>query len=134
MEKYYITRYQKLQHFNAAWKGVIHCYSKNIKASITILQNKSSSVIKFTIHRSYKIITSSNYSNVCEISAFSSASNIKTERNSRSIPNGSIIFGISGKFKDQFPPMGPVLLLSQLVLLFQKASSLILTKNQDSIR
>ena len=85
MDKAHITIYQELQHFKANWKGVIHDYSENIKESISSLQNKLSTLIESTIHRSSKIITSSNDTNVSEMSEPRSVSNIKTESNSSSI-------------------------------------------------
>ena len=60
----------------------------------------------------YKSITSSNDTNLSEMSSFISASNITTESNSRSKSNGSLIFGIYGNYKNQ-------LLSMILVLLFQ---------------
>ena len=42
MYKYHITRYQELQNFKQAQKGVIRDYYENIKASISSLHNKSS--------------------------------------------------------------------------------------------
>ena len=59
-EKYHTTRHQELQHYKQTQKGVIIDYSEKIIASITSLQNKSYAAIKSTIHRSSKIITSSN--------------------------------------------------------------------------
>ena len=56
-EKSHITRYQELQNLKQAWKGVLHEYSEKIKASISSLQNKSSSEIEYAIHFSYKSIT-----------------------------------------------------------------------------
>ena len=58
MDKYPLTIYQELQHFKAARKVAIKDYSENIKSSISILQNKSSTSIESTIHHSYKSITS----------------------------------------------------------------------------
>ena len=82
-EKAHITRYQKLQHFKQFQKDIILDYSENMKAYISNLQNKSSAAIKYTIHRSSKSITSSNATNLSEMSGFISASNITTESNSR---------------------------------------------------
>ena len=76
--------------------GVIKDYSEKIKASILRLQNISSAVIGFTIHHSSKSITSSNNTNINEISSFRSASNITAEFNARGNSNGSLIFGIDG--------------------------------------
>ena len=57
-EKYHITSYQELHNYKKTRKGVLLDYSENIKASIKILQNKSSDVIESTIHSSSKSITS----------------------------------------------------------------------------
>ena len=62
-DKAHTTRYQELQHYKQTRKGVLLDYSENIRASITSLQNKSSAVIKSTIHWSSKSITSSNDTN-----------------------------------------------------------------------
>ena len=78
------TRYQELQHYKQARKGVLLDYSEKIRASITSLQNKSSAAIESTIHRISKSITSSNDTNSYVISGFSSASNLSSERTSRS--------------------------------------------------
>ena len=67
MGKYHITRYQYLQNFKQDWKGVLHDDSENIKALISSLQKKSSAAIESTIHHSYKIIPSSNYTIIYEI-------------------------------------------------------------------
>ena len=75
-EKAHTTRYQELQNYKQDCKGVLHDYSEKIRAPIKILQNKSSAVIKSTIHWSSKIITSSNDTNSSVISGFSSASNL----------------------------------------------------------
>ena len=75
--KAHITRYQELQHFKQAWKGVLIDYSENMKAYIASLYNKSSAAIKSTIHCSSESITPSNETNSSEISGFISASNIK---------------------------------------------------------
>ena len=88
MDKAHITRYQELQHLKQAGKGVILDYSEKIKSSIESLHNKSYDAIKSTIHNSSKSITSSNDTNLSEISGFGSASNITTESNSRSFPTG----------------------------------------------
>ena len=95
-EKYHITRYQELQNFKQARKGVLLDYLEKMKTSIVSLQNKSSTAIKYTFHSSSKSITSSNDTNSSEISGFTSASNITTESNSRSFSNGSLVFGIGG--------------------------------------
>ena len=100
MDKAHITRYQEIKNSKQTYKGGIHDYLENIKVSISILQNKSSAVIKSTIYRSSKSINSSNDTNNSEISAFSSASNITTESNSRTFSNGSTIFGIDVNFKN----------------------------------
>ena len=99
MEEYHITRYQELQNFIFARKGVIQDYSENIKASMSSLQNKSRAVIESTSHRSSKCITSSNDTSVSEIPSFVSASNITTESNAISYSNGLLIFGIDGNSK-----------------------------------
>ena len=39
-DKDHTTRYQELQNYKHASKGVLHEYSENIRASITSLQNK----------------------------------------------------------------------------------------------
>ena len=83
-EKSHIPRYQELQHYKQTRKGVLFYYSENIKASITSIQNMSSSFIESTINCSSKIITSSNETNSSEIPGFTSASNITSESNSRS--------------------------------------------------
>ena len=111
MEKSHITRYQELQHFKSSQKGVIHHYSEKIKASISSLNNKSSDVIISTIYRSYKIITSSNDTNIFGMSSFISASNIRTESKSRRNSKCSLIFGIYGKYQKQLRPTRLVLLL-----------------------
>ena len=98
-DKFHITRYQELQHYKQTRKSVLHDYSENIKASITSLQNKSSTVIKSTIHCSYKSFTSSNDNNSSVISGFNSASNIISDINSRSFSNGSLIFVIYGNYQ-----------------------------------
>ena len=98
-DKAHITRYQELWNFKQARKGDLLDYSENMKATISSLYNKSSTVIKSTIHRSSKSITSSNDTNLSEISGFSSASNITTESNSRSFSNGSPVFGIDGNYQ-----------------------------------
>ena len=95
-DKAHTTRYQDLHNYKQACKGVLHNYSENIRASITSLQNKSSAAIKPTIYRSSKSITSSNDTNSSVISAFSSASNLSFESTSRSVSNGTLIFGIDG--------------------------------------
>ena len=95
-DKYHTTRYQELKHYKQTHKGVIIDYSENIRASITSIQNKSSSALESTIHRSSKSITSSNDTYSSVISGISSASNILSESNSRSFSNGSLIFGIDG--------------------------------------
>ena len=82
-EKSHITRYQELQHFKQAWKGVLIDYSETMKSSISILHNKSSAAIKSTIHRRSKNITSSNDTNSYEMSGFSYASIITTDSNLR---------------------------------------------------
>ena len=81
---------------NRLVNGGLLCYSDNIRASITSLQNKSSSAIKSTIHYSSKSINSSNETNSSVISGSSSASNLSSESNSRSFSNGSLLFGING--------------------------------------
>ena len=53
-DKYHTTRYQELQNYKQACKGILHEYPENIRTSITSLQNKSSSAIESTIHRSSK--------------------------------------------------------------------------------
>ena len=95
-EKSHTTRYQELQNYKQARKGVLHDYSEKIRASITCLQNKSSAAIESTTHRSSKIITSSNKINSSVISGFSSASNISSKSNSGIFPNGSLVFDIDG--------------------------------------
>ena len=95
-DKAHTTKYQELQNYKQTQKGVLLDYSEKIRASITSLQNKSSSAIKSTIHRSSKSITSSNDTNSSVISGFSSASDLSSESNSRSFPNSSLIFGIDG--------------------------------------
>ena len=67
-----ITRYQELHNYKKAQQGVLNEYSENIKSTITILHNESSSAIKFIIHRSSKSITSSNDTDISEMSSFSS--------------------------------------------------------------
>ena len=62
-------------------------------------KNNNNNSIECTIHRSYKSITSSNDTNISEMLTFSFASNITTERNSRNLSNGVIIFGIDGNFQ-----------------------------------
>ena len=86
------TRYQELQNYKQTRKGALLDYSEKIRAPITSLQNKSSTAIEPNIHRSYKIITSSNDTNSSVISGFSSASNISYESNSISFSYGSLIF------------------------------------------
>ena len=90
----HLTRYQDIHNFKAPRKGVIQDYYEKIKASISSLQNKSYAVIESTINRSSKSITSSNDTNVFEISSFRSASNITNESNARSNSNASLIYGI----------------------------------------
>ena len=80
-DKSHITRYQELQHYKQAWKGVILDYWEEIKASITSLKNKSSADIESTIHNSSKSITSSYDTNSSVISGFTPASNITSESN-----------------------------------------------------
>ena len=92
-DKYHRTIYQELQHLKSARKGIIQDYSENIKASISILHHKSSTVLESSIHSSSKSITSSNDTTVSEMLSFWSTSNIKTESNARSNSNGSLIFG-----------------------------------------
>ena len=118
MYKSHITRYQELQHFKQYQKGDINDYSENIKASISSLHYKSSAAIESTIHHSSKIITSSNDTNISEMSTFGSASNITTESKSINVSNGSLIFGIDDNSKNQLLPTRPILLLPQLILLF----------------
>ena len=98
-EKSHIKRYQELQKYKQARKGVLCEYSENIKASMSSLQNKSSSAIESTIHSSSKSITSSNHTYVSEISYFSSTSNITTGSSSINMPNISLIFGIDGNYQ-----------------------------------
>ena len=105
-----------------------------MKASISSLQIKPSAAIESTIHRSSESITSSNDTNLSEISGFRSASNITTESNSRSFSNSSLAFGIDGDSKKSLLPMRIVLLFPWLILLSQKASPLIFPKNQDPRR
>ena len=81
-DKAHTTRYQELHHYKKTRKGVLLDYSEKIRASITILQNKSSAAIKYTIHHSSKSITLSNDNNSSVISGFSSASNISSESDS----------------------------------------------------
>ena len=50
MYKVHLTRYQDLQEFKAARKGIIKDYSEKIKSSISSLHNNSSAVIDSTIH------------------------------------------------------------------------------------
>ena len=95
-DKAHIKIYQEFHNFKQAWKGVIHEYSENIKVSISSSQNKSSSAIESTIHRSSNSIASSNDTDISEISTFSYASNIKTESNSINVSNCLLIFGIDG--------------------------------------
>ena len=90
-DKAHTTRYQELQNYKQARKGVLCDYSENIRTSINSLHNKSSAAIKSTIHRS-----SSNDTNSSVISDFSSASNLSFESTSRSVSNGTLIFGIDG--------------------------------------
>ena len=97
--KAHTKRYQELQNYKKARKGVLFGYSENIRASITSLQNKSSAAIESTIHRISKSITSSNDTNSSVISGFSSASNISSDSNSRSFSNGSLMFGIDGNYQ-----------------------------------
>ena len=106
-----ITRYQKLPHLKQARKGAIHDHYENIIVPVPSLQNKFSAVIEYTIHCIYKSITSSNDTNVSEMSAFSSASNITTESNSRSVSNGSLNFGIDGNSQNKLLPTRPGLVL-----------------------
>ena len=91
-DKAHITRYQELQNFKQAQKVVLFDYSEKMKASISSLHNKSSGAIESTMHHSYKIITLSNDTNISEMLGLSSASNITTERNSRNVSNGSLLF------------------------------------------
>ena len=98
-DKAHTTRYQELHHYKKTRKGVLLDYSENIKASITGKKNESSAAIKFTIHRSAKIITSSNDTNSSEILEITSASNITSKSNSRSFSNISLVFGIDGDSK-----------------------------------
>ena len=72
---------------------------KILKAFISSLHNKSSSAIEYTIHHSYKIITSSNDANISEMSSFSSESNITTGSASINVSNDSLIFGIDGNYQ-----------------------------------
>ena len=67
-----------------------------MKASISSLKNNLSAAIESTIHHSFKIITSSNDTNISEMSGFISKSNITTESNSISFSNCSLVFGIYG--------------------------------------
>ena len=99
-EKNHIIRYQELQHYKQTRKGVLLYYSENIKAYITSIHNKLSSNIGSNIHRSSKSITSSNDTNSSEISGFTSASNITTESNSRSLSNGSLVLVIDGNSQE----------------------------------
>ena len=110
--KVHITKYQELQYFKQAQKGVLLDYSEKMKASIVSLQNKSSAAIEYTIHRSYKSTTSSNDTNSSEISGFSYASNITTESKSRSFSNGSLVFGIGSNYKKQSLPTRLALILT----------------------
>ena len=66
-DKSHITRYQELQHFKQAWKGILRGYPENIKEPISSLQNNSSSAIEYTINHISKGITSSNNTNISEI-------------------------------------------------------------------
>ena len=95
-DKAHTTRYQELQNYKQARKGVLQYFSENIRASITSLHNKSYAAIESTIHRSSKSITSSNDTNSSVISGFSSASILSSESTSRSFSNGSLNFGIYG--------------------------------------
>ena len=81
-DKSHITRYQELQHYKQAQKGILLDYTDKIKKSITSLNNKSSASINFTINCSSKSITSSNNTTSSLISGFSYASNITSESNS----------------------------------------------------
>ena len=63
------------------------------------------------MRRSPKSITSSNGTNISEMSCFSSASNTTTEINARGNSNSSLIFGIDGNAKNQILPMRYVLIL-----------------------
>ena len=94
MDKDHLTRYKDIHNFKAAGKGVTQDYSKNIKVYISSLQNVSYAVIKSTIHRSSKNNTSSNDTNISEMTSFRSASNITTEINAISKSNGPLIFVI----------------------------------------
>ena len=73
MDKAHITRYQWLQNLKQSHKGVIHDYLEYIKSPILSLQNRSSAAIKSTIHHSSKSITSSNDTNISEMTALSYA-------------------------------------------------------------
>ena len=98
-DKAHTTRYQDLQNLKQARKGVLHDYPEKIRASITSLQNKSSAAIESTIYWSSKSITSSNDTNSSVISGFSSASNSSFESTSRSVSNGTPIFGLDGNYQ-----------------------------------
>ena len=56
-EKAHISIYQELHHYKQTQNGVLLDYSEDIKSSIKSLQNKSSTVIESTIHRSSKNTT-----------------------------------------------------------------------------
>ena len=98
-DKAHITRYQELQNSKQTQKGVLLDYSENVKASISSLQNKSSSSIKSTIHCSYKSITSSNDTNSYENPGFNYAPNITTESKPRSFSNDSSVLGLMAILK-----------------------------------
>ena len=133
-DRSHIIRYQELQHYKQTQKGVLLDYSEKIRASITSLQNKSSDAIRSTIHRSYKIITSSNYTNSSVTSGFSCALNISSEINWRSFSNGSLIFVIDGNSQKIILPTIIVLLFQYQILLSQNAFPLIFPKDQYSKR
>ena len=76
-----IKIYQELQQYKQAWKGVIYEYSEKIKAPISSLENNSYSAIEFNVHLIFKSDTSSNHTDVYEMSSFRSASHIKTGSN-----------------------------------------------------
>ena len=134
MDKDHLTRYQELQHFKAAQRGAIQDYSENSTASISILQNKSSAVIKYTIRHISKSITLSNDTKIYEMSYFISASNITTEINPIINSNDSLIFGIDSNAQKPITSNYTRLTIAIADIIFGKVFCLILTKNQDSRR
>ena len=131
-DKAHITRYQELQHYKQARKGVLLDYSENIIAPITSLQNKPSAAIKSTIHCSSKIITSSNYTNSSVISGFTSASNITSESNSRSFSNGSLVFGIDDNSQTLITSNDTCLNIEILYLIISEGLTINLSQNPIS--